>query len=209
MNTTIKPYSLAFPEPIKTYEPHTAVKWVAPLLILTAGTGGFMTAHNTAKALGHWIYYPRIHIEPAVAQHVDTRSPSEHVANIRDVFAISMSDLASILGITRPTAYAWLEGQEPKPDAVIRIQQLSRTADEVKQMHISRLDKMVHRPILNGRSLLDMLKADENLSQALAKLKAIADKEAQSRTEPKGSGKNLRSLDDVLSESSIATDGWS
>jgi DNA-binding transcriptional regulator YiaG len=51
-------------------------------------------------------------------QEVDTRSSAEHVANIRDVFAINMSDLASVLGVTRPTAYTWLEGQEPKPEAV-------------------------------------------------------------------------------------------
>ncbi len=131
---------------------------------------------------------------------VDTRSPADHVANVRDVFFISMSEMASIFGVTRPTAYAWLEGQEPEPETVKRIQQLSRAADEVKQANIIRLDLLVHRPILNGRSLFDMLKADEDLMKALAALKTISEKEAQARHEPKGSGKRLRSLNDVLSE---------
>ncbi|NJM77454.1 MAG: hypothetical protein HC852_18815 [Acaryochloridaceae cyanobacterium RU_4_10] len=149
-----------------------------------------------------------MHVEPSVQKQVDTRSPAEHVANIRDVFGINMSDLASILSITRPTAYAWLEGQEPKPEAILRIQRLSRTADEVKQMNMIRLDKLIHRPILDGRSLLERLRVDEDLSPALAELKAIADKEKQTRRQSKGSGKHLRSLDEVLSESSVPIE-WS
>jgi DNA-binding transcriptional regulator YiaG len=203
MNNAISPYPPNIYEPRNTYEPHTAVKVVAPFLLL-AGTGGIITAHST-EVLPRWIHDPRIHIERPALKNIDMRSPAEHVTNIRNTFAINMSDLASILGVTRPTVYAWLEGQEPKAEAVIRIQQLSHTADKIRQANIARLDKMVHRPILSGRSLLDILKADENPSEALTKLKAIADKEAKTRREPKGSGKNLRSLDDVLSESSIAT----
>jgi len=200
MNTTINPYHSSFVKPTNTPSSHAAIKL---LLVFAVGTGGIMTAHNTAE-LNRWLYNPRIHIEPAKANQVDTRSPAENVANIRDVFAINMSDLASVLGVTRPTVYAWLAGQEPKGEAVIRIQKLSRAADQFNRANIVRLDKLVHRPILNGRSLLDILKTDEDPVADLATLKAIADKEAQTRREPKGSGKNLRSLDDVLSESSVA-----
>jgi transcriptional regulator with XRE-family HTH domain len=131
---------------------------------------------------------------------IDARSSAEHVSNIRDVFGISMSDLAAVLGVTRPTAYAWLEGQELKPEVAKRIQRLSRAADQFNQAKIPRLDKLIYRPVLNGRSLLDILKADEDPSDAVALLSEIAEKEAQSRREPKGSGKHLRSLVDVLSD---------
>jgi hypothetical protein len=137
-------------------------------------------------------------------QEVDTRSPAEHVANIRDVFAIDMSDFASVPGVARPTAYAWLEGQEPNPETVMHIQRLSCAADAFDRANIERLDELLQRPISGGRSLLDILKADEDPLEALAALKAIAEKEAQTRREPKGSGKRLRSLDDVLGESSVA-----
>jgi len=203
MNTKINPSQSYFGKPKNTYSSHAAIKLVAPLLVLTAGTGGIMTPHSAAE-LNRWLYNPYIHIEPSKSNKVDMSSPAEHVANIRDVFAINMSDLASILGVTRPTVYAWLEGQEPKGEAVIRIQQLSCTADKFKRENIIRLDKLVHRPILNGRSLLDMLKTDVDPTAALATLKVIADKEAQTRREPKGAGKHLRSLDDVLDESSVA-----
>jgi transcriptional regulator with XRE-family HTH domain len=203
MVTITKPYPKEYPRPIKTYGTHPSIAVAFPLLILTAGTGGIMTAHGTSEALNR-VYYPRIHVEPSRVKQIDTRSPAEHVANIRDVFAISMSDLASVLGVTRPTVYAWLAGQEPKGEAVIRIQQLSRAADKFHQANIIRLDKLVNRPILNGRSLLDILRTDEDPIEALATIKAIADKEAQTRREPKGGGKHLRSLDDVLGGSSVA-----
>jgi DNA-binding transcriptional regulator YiaG len=199
----IKLYDSSFIKTRSIRHPHSAIKLVVPLLALTAGTGGLMTAHSTAK-LNKWVYNPRIHVEPSRTKQVDMRSPAEHVANIRDVFAINMSDLASILGVTRPTVYAWLTGQEPKGEAVLLIQKLSGTADKFNQAHIIRLDTLVHRPILNGRSLLDLLKTGEDPTAALASLKTIADKEAQTRREPKGVGKHLRSLDDVLGESSVA-----
>jgi DNA-binding transcriptional regulator YiaG len=203
MNMTVAPYPKAFPETKNAYESCSPIRLVIPLLVLTAGTGGVMTAHNTAEALSRY-HYPRIQVEPFVAKKIDARSPAELVANIREIFAINMSDLAAILGVTRPTVYAWLEGQEPKPEAVIHIQRLSRAADEVKQANIPRIEKLMHRPILDGLSLVDLLKADEDPLEAIAMLKAIAEKEAQTRREPKGSGKRLRSLNDVLGESSVA-----
>lgn len=216
MNTISKPYSHFSPQDtyrtrdsfkrIETFgsNAHIALAGVH-LLVLTAGTGGIMTAHSAAEVLNRF-HYPRIHVEPSKAKQVDMRSPAEHVANIRDVFSISMSDLASVLRVTRPTVYAWLAGQEPKGEAVIRIQQLSQFADKFNEANIIRLDKLVHRPILNGRSLLDILKTDENPVANLVALKTIANKEAQTRRDHKGSEKHLRSLDDVLGEFSVPID---
>jgi transcriptional regulator with XRE-family HTH domain len=137
---------------------------------------------------------------------IDNRSPAEHTANIRDVFVVSMSDLADILGVTRPTAYAWIEGNEPTLEVITRIHRLSRIADRVKGMNIRRMDKLIHRPIINEESLFDLLKTDKDPSFLLESLREISEKEARTRRESKSSGKNLRSLDEVLSESSVEID---
>jgi DNA-binding transcriptional regulator YiaG len=202
MNKIIQTYPSTITRPIKTCESHAAVKLVTPRLFLTAGSGGMMTAYSVS--LLDRYHYPSIPVEHSVAKSIDMRSPAEHVANIRHILAINMSELASILGITRPTAYAWLEGQEPKPEAVTHIQRLSQTADEINRANIIQLDQLIRRPVLNGRSLLDIIKANEDPSKILCTLKSISEKEARTRRESTGSGKNLRSLDDVSSEYSVA-----
>lgn len=199
----INSYHLDKPAPV-VHNHQSTTKLVVPLLGLIAGTGGLITIHST-EMLGHYIYNSRIHIERSASRNVDIRSPAEHVANIRDTFALNMSELAIVLHITRPTVYAWLEGQEPRPEAVTQIQQLSRAADEIKRMKISRFDTLLRRPILNGHSLLDILKAGRDPLEALAKLKLIAERESQVRFSPKSSGKRLRSLDDVVGEFPVAT----
>lgn len=183
----------------------SAGKVVVPLFLsFTAGTGGMMTYHST-EILNRWIDTPRIHVERSFAsdRNIDTRSPAEHVANIRDVFAATMSDLAAVLGVSRPTAYAWLKGDEPKPEAITRIQRLSHIADRVKGMNIERMDKLIHRKILNGESLFDLLKTDRDPSILLHSLKEISEKEARTRQESKSSGKHRRSLDEISSESGV------
>jgi transcriptional regulator with XRE-family HTH domain len=202
MDTILKSYPLAMPRLTESSKPCPAVQLLAPLIILTAGTGGVMTAHGAAE-LSRWAHAPFIHIDRNDTYNVDARSPAEHVLNIRDVFSLRMSDLATVLGVTRPTAYAWMKGDEPKPDAIKRIHRLSQIADDISQVEIPRLDKLIYRPVLNGRSLLDILKTDEDPAEVVALLREIARNEAQTRREPKGSGRHLRSLDEVLSESSV------
>jgi hypothetical protein len=174
-----------------------------------AGTGGLMTVDSALKMSECCLVKTIIHVEEfrPVIEKIDTRSTAEHLANIRDIFAINMSDLAGVLAATRPTVYAWLEGQDPKkPETVRHIQQLSNFADEFRQANIQRLDRLLQRPILGGRSLLDMLKANEDPLVALPLLREIGDKEAHTRRKSKGSGKNLRSIDEVLGESAVSID---
>jgi hypothetical protein len=200
MNVTPQPYLSTVPIAINE-NTHAALGLFFPML-LTAGTGGIITLHSI-ESLER--YYPRIHIEHPVAINVDTRSSAEHLANIRDVLTINMSELASILKRTRPTVYAWLEGREPtKADAAVNIRRLSHVADKIKLANIIQLDQLIRRPVLNGRSLLDLIKANEDPSEISQVLKSISEKEAKTRSESKISGQNLRSLDDVSSEFSPA-----
>lgn len=167
--------------------------------LFTAGTGGMLTAHGLEN-LGGQIYEPRLHIESPIVNKVDMRSPAEQVAFIREIFALNMSDLAIVLNVTRPTIYAWLDGQEPKPEMLNQIRQISQVADRLQSLNMPRTDTLVRRPIFDGRSLLDKLKAGEDISDYLPILKNLANKEEQARNLSKGSYKNTRSFSDATSE---------
>jgi hypothetical protein len=80
---------------------------------------------------------------------------------------------------------------------------LSSIADRVRKTNIKRLDKLVHRPLSDGRSLFDVLNTEEDPTEVLSSLQVIAAKESQTRQKLKGSGRNLKSLDVVLDEYSI------
>ncbi len=173
-----------------------AVRAITPIILsFTAGTGGAMTTQGMEN-LNLWVYAPYVHVE-RVSQDIDSRTPAEHVALIRDAFALNMSELAMILGVSRPTAYAWLDGQEPKPEAIQAIQHISELAEQLRIVKITRLDKLIRRPIFNSQSLIDKLKAGEVTGEDLSILKQLADKEAQSRRRTKGSGKIRRNFSDV------------
>jgi len=185
--------------PVVTTAKKSAVVLFMPLL-LNAGTGGALTIQN-AKYLGGW--FSTIHVEQPIRRKIDTRSPAELVAIIREALGLNMSELASVLGATRPTAYAWLDGQEPKPEALIHIQRLAKAADDALRIDIPHIDKLIRRPILNGQSLLDKLKTNEDPLQSLQLIKSIAEKEGITRRAQKGSSQNLRSFTDVASDYSI------
>lgn len=203
MSTVAIPYPTVDTGVKEDLESFSPLRLVVPLLFSVAGTGGFLTAQNSAEALSRY-YYPYVQVESPSTQSYESHSPAERVARIRDVFAINMSDLAALLGVTRPTVYAWLEGQEPtKSEALRRIRWLARTADVVEQANIPRLDKLIRRPVVEGRSLLDLLKAGEDPHEAIEALKAIANREAQTRRKPKGCGRNLRSLEEALGDASV------
>ena len=171
---------------------------VLPLL-LTPGTGGAVTAQGMDQ-LGRWVHNPSIRIEHRTRNKTETRSPADQVSSIRATYGLNMSELANLLGVTRPTAYAWLNGQEPKADSIIHIHRLSSAIRDIEELNIPRIDRLIRRPIFEGRSLIDKIKANENIFESLATIKALAEKEAKARLTQKGSGRSNRSIDEVGSD---------
>ncbi len=197
----IRPYYIdSAPQIFEKIHPNAVPSIVPFILSFNAGTGGAMTTQGMEN-LHLWVYAPYVHVEP-VSQDIDSRTPAEHVALIQDTFALKMSELAMILGVSRPTVYAWLDGQEPKPESIQDIQRISHLAEHLQTTKIICLDKLIRRPIFNSQSLIDKLKAGEVTGEDLSILKELADKESQSRRRTKGSGKIRRSISDVSEDHS-------
>lgn len=192
----IRPYNVtSTPLQLEKKRLSPAKLFVPVILSFSAGTGGAMTTQGV-EHLNQWVYVPYVHVEKAM-QEIDTRTPAEHVVLIRDAFALNMSELAAVLGISRPTAYAWLAGQEPKADAIQDIRRLAELAERLETRNIPRIDKLVRRPVFGSESLIDKLKAREATPETLTLLEELANKEAQSRRRTKGSGKVRRSLSET------------
>jgi transcriptional regulator with XRE-family HTH domain len=162
------------------------------------GTGGELYDRNIIDFLRHRLI-PFVEMS-LIENEIDLNSPVEYLAFIRETFEISLTDLAKMFGITRPTVYAWLNGQEPSAKDFARIQYFSGIAKEMKRFKIERVDVLIHRPIFSNKSFFDLITNSSSLEQwktPLETLKKIADKESLRRKEQKGTNKELRSTKDI------------
>lgn len=178
-------------------------KWekiIQPIDFLSIGTGGALTS-GCFQAMHSWPHNPNINIEIKNLERnsKDYYSPTEHVRLIKEALGLNMSELASVLDVTRPTVYAWLKGQEPKSEAITKIMSLSKVAERVRSLKIQRIDKLINRQIFEGKSILDKLIENEDVSKDLPVLADIDVKENEARQSLKGSGKIFQSIEDALS----------
>ena len=133
------------------------------------------------------------------------RTTADLVRRIRDAFGLNMTELATILDVSRPTVYAWLNGQEPQPEAVARILRLSRAADRFSALGVETAISYVRQPMFEGASLLELLKSDADISSATAQISELAKRSEAVRHAPKGSGRRLRPIEQVDELSTPAT----
>jgi transcriptional regulator with XRE-family HTH domain len=93
------------------------------------GTGGAATKRHVFEI---W----RIIAAPfeLVRSHISVRSAAEQLAFIRHYLSLSVSDLARVMGVQRPTIYAWMQNGAPRRDSVERVAMLERIAAHWKTL---------------------------------------------------------------------------
>ncbi|HUP59150.1 MAG TPA: hypothetical protein VNA69_01890 [Thermoanaerobaculia bacterium] len=87
------------------------------------GTGGAATRRHIV-AIWRTIAAPF----DVTAADVSVRSAAEQLEFIRHYLSLSVSDLARIAGVKRPTIYAWLQNGAPRRDSMERLAMLERIA---------------------------------------------------------------------------------
>ncbi|MDD5037617.1 MAG: helix-turn-helix transcriptional regulator [Methylococcaceae bacterium] len=133
---------------------------------------------------------------------VEARTIAEQLRDIRKSFGLNASDLAALLGISRPTLYTWLDGQEPKPEAAVRILGLAKKADAFASLGLRRPDNLVKRPLFeNGASLFGLLQQGKEIRSRCDVLRTLDEKEAANRGRIRGSDQSPRSFDAAAAES--------
>lgn len=96
------------------------------------------------------------------ATDLDIRTASQHMVNIRSVLNPAISDLAAIFDVSRQAIYKWIRGEsDPEMGNLARIQKLSRVADRFADAGIQRASALLKMKAFDGRSLLDLIAADQ------------------------------------------------
>lgn len=166
------------------------------------GSGGAVTP-EAALSRHQWLQDGSIDVTTAVTGEDDAElfSPAERLEQIRQLLGLTVTDLARLMDTSRPTVYAWLNGQEPRPEVHTRLIGLERQAKDIAVYDLPRINKLIRRPLHCGGSLLDRLQKGDPLQPALEELQNLAQREHSRRTRHKGKVIATRSsreaLDDV------------
>lgn len=99
-------------------------------------------------------------------------SPTERIESIRTQLGLSMAALADILGVTRPTLYAWMRGTAMRPQNILRLRGLHEAANILTQAAGGTLTALwQYQNLPSGQSFADGMRAGGNpieLANALA-----------------------------------------
>lgn len=103
-------------------------------------------------------------------------SAPERVARIRASLGLNVSETARVLGVQRPTVYAWLAGQSrPQRSHWLRLIEIEDVAAAWSRLSALPLGEEVRLPTIDGRSLVDLLTDDPLPVDAIqAHLAAVA-----------------------------------
>lgn len=177
--------------------------WFDPLQSTTAGPG---VSYRVLEVLGEyargvfsavdpdWLFRSDAAVEIALASlqtasgiAVRERAPAsqltrpggsapERVARIRASLGLNVSETARVLGVQRPTIYAWLADQSrPQRSHWLRLIAIEEVAAAWMRLSALPVGDEVRRPAIDGRALVDLL-ADDPLPVGLIqqRLAAIA-----------------------------------
>ena len=96
---------------------------------------------------------------------IDTRSPSEHLSNIKEVFDVTVSWLASILDVSRQSVYKWMSSRaQPEESKAKVLSDLSRAADFFRDARVLRAGSLLKMKAFDGKSLVDIILSGEDCS---------------------------------------------
>jgi transcriptional regulator with XRE-family HTH domain len=148
-----------------------------------------LVQHLSTGPYGKWV-----RIVPSTGIVSDwIASPSKMLAIIKSELSLSITELAKIMEVERPTLYSWLSDKTtPHPTNRERMTSLYMVALEWKKLSTQSVGSLRHHVFNSGFSLVDLLKVSpislENILSCLSDLAKLSAEKVKSR---KLTGKEL------------------
>lgn len=177
----------------------TAVALLIPA-VLVPGSGGLSNVETLISR--HYLF--EASAAPVTLRYTEARTTAEKVDHVRNVLGASITDLAELMEVSRPTVYAWMKGGEIRVEHVDRLDALVRAALELESAAIPNLPRLFKRKLSGGGTLMGLVKAGQPFDHLLAELAALSESEMRQRSRQKG-GEPFRSIADVAQTEGIAS----
>jgi DNA-binding transcriptional regulator YiaG len=157
-----------------TFVPRYAL--VASLLV-GPGTGGFI---DDLYLMQHYQKDNKVTSCP-LQVCTYTRTSTEDIARIREIFSPAVSDLAKVFGVSRQAIYNWLNGEQPISTHIDKLHDFALAADMFAESSIPMTGVLLKRKIIEGKSLLEIVQEGGSAQDAALLLKQIVQHEMNQR----------------------------
>ncbi|MGB3622715.1 hypothetical protein FT643_09205 [Ketobacter sp. MCCC 1A13808] len=129
------------------------------------------------------IEHPFIVSPESPAEGASISLDAEYVTDrIKELFGLSISRQAQLLGVSRTAVYNWRNGEKLTEKNLARLADLNDTADLFENENVEVTGLLMKRPFTQGKSLLDLLAGGELIYEPSKKLIAQIKQEAEERT---------------------------
>jgi DNA-binding transcriptional regulator YiaG len=116
-----------------------------------------------------------------IADDTVARTPAEDISHIRDVLSLSISNLASMLGVSRQAVYNWLKGEQPIPEHSAKLQELAQVAGLLAEFGSPIPGALLKRKVIGGKTLFEVIREGGSAHDSAQILVQILRREQEQR----------------------------
>ncbi|MGH1448792.1 MAG: helix-turn-helix domain-containing protein [Pseudomonadaceae bacterium] len=140
-------------------------------------TGGIVVTSSPERLQS---YYKEVDshltdLNASKSSKIDARSPQQHLANIKTIFALPISEIAHALGVTRQSVYKWISASAvPDDDNLKKLEDLSKVADKFASAGFDRAGALLSVKVSGEHSVLELLALGKSVHEYIPGLLAEA-----------------------------------
>ena len=124
---------------------------------LEAGTGGYVT-FVYVRTRGNMGYpFAGYEYSGRVEETIAAPTVAENISRIRTVLSPTVTDLASILKVSRQAIYDWQAGKSISAENAEKLSKLARAADLFAIEGLRGTSQALRRPIKNGKNFFNLI----------------------------------------------------
>lgn len=146
-----------------------------------AGTGGEQT-ENFYRARGDRGYSFARFNSPNPERLNRERTATENITHIRDVLKSSVTELASVFGVSRQAIYDWQSGKPVAQENLERLDDFAKAADMILADELLQSTRSLRRRIAGGKTIFEMVRDGESAQEAVRVLATMLHREADQRS---------------------------
>jgi transcriptional regulator with XRE-family HTH domain len=150
---------------------------------MVAGTLSIMSAQvleSTTATGSQWINPQQVQPDAASTGQA-TSSAAEQLSHIREATGISVVELARIFGVTRQAVHDWQNGKALSSANLDKLEMLAGAVNTLLEAGVSIAPHDLRRSVHGGKSLLDAIKAMDNVEGLATELAIILKRNAEQR----------------------------